>query len=118
MEELFSGVLGGRGPRPQYGSAGPPYEGGRLYVLPAVRDEHRLTATFQLPCLNGKYRCEARPYAARGLRCGNALSACHLIDLSHKSHKENAADHCPAGKQQGHGPVIPAALAPFKLYYF
>ncbi|KAL4440115.1 hypothetical protein ABPG75_003116 [Micractinium tetrahymenae] len=62
VEELFSGVPGGRGPRPQYGSAGPPYEGGRLYVLPAVRDEHRLTATFQLPCLNGKYRKKADEY--------------------------------------------------------
>ena len=48
---------GGRGPRPQYGSAGFPYEGGRLYLLPAVRDEHRLTASFQLPCMDGKYRC-------------------------------------------------------------
>ena len=56
MEELFSGVPGGRGPRPQYGCAGFPYEGGRLYLLPAVRDEHRLTASFQLPCLDGQYR--------------------------------------------------------------
>lgn len=57
VEDLFSGVPGGRGPRPQYGGAGLPYEGGRLYLLPAVRDEHRLTASFQLPCLNGMYRC-------------------------------------------------------------
>lgn len=57
VEELFSAVPGGRGPRPQYGSAGFPYEGGRLYLLPAVRDEHRLTASFQLPCMDGKYRC-------------------------------------------------------------
>lgn len=62
VEELFSAVPGGRGPRPQYGSAGFPYEGGRLYLLPAVRDEHRLTASFQLPCMDGKYRKKADEY--------------------------------------------------------
>ena len=56
VEELFAAVPGGRGPRPRYGFAGLPYEGGRLYLLPAVRDEHRLTASFQLPCLEGQYR--------------------------------------------------------------
>jgi hypothetical protein len=66
VEELFSGVPGGRGPRPLYGAAGPPFDGGRLYVLPAVRDEHRLTATFQLPCLNGKYRCAGSGLARLG----------------------------------------------------
>ncbi|EFN52789.1 hypothetical protein CHLNCDRAFT_138430 [Chlorella variabilis] len=64
VEELFSAVPGGRGPRPQYGHVGPPFHGGRLYLLPAVRDEHRLTATFQLPCLNGKYRKKADEYLA------------------------------------------------------
>ena len=63
VTELFAAVPGGRGPRPQYGGAGPPFEGGRLYLLPAVRDEHRLTAAFQLPCLNGKYRCGRAPGA-------------------------------------------------------
>jgi nardilysin len=33
-------------------------------LLPAVKDEHRLTATFQLPCLNGKYRKKAEEYLA------------------------------------------------------
>lgn len=56
VAELFAAVPGGRGPRPQYGDAGFPYEGGRLYVLPAVRDEHRLTSAFQLPCLAPQYR--------------------------------------------------------------
>ena len=56
VAELFSSVPGGRGPRPQYSDAGMPFQGGRFYLLPAVRDDHRLTVTFQLPCLNGKYR--------------------------------------------------------------
>ena len=44
---------GERGPRAQYGSAGFPYEGGRLHLLPSVRDEHCLTASFQLPAWMG-----------------------------------------------------------------
>lgn len=34
-----------------------PAQGGKLYVMPAVRDEHKLQATFQLPCLNKLYGC-------------------------------------------------------------
>ncbi len=37
-------------------------QGGRLYVMPSVRDEHKLQATFQLPCLNKLYRWAACLY--------------------------------------------------------
>ena len=30
-------------------------QGGRLFIMPAVREEHKLQATFQLPCLNKLY---------------------------------------------------------------
>jgi hypothetical protein len=64
VDELFSAVPCGRGPRPRYGAAGLPFAGGRLYVLPAVRDDHRLTATFQLPSLEALYRKKADEYLA------------------------------------------------------
>lgn len=37
-------------------------QGAKLYVLPAVRDIHELTATFQLPCLFNRYHCKADEY--------------------------------------------------------
>ncbi len=37
-------------------------QGGRLYVLPAVRKGHHLTVTFQLPCLFSAYREKAEDY--------------------------------------------------------
>lgn len=60
--ELFSAVPSGRGPRPSYAAEGFPLLGGRLYILPAVREEHRLEATFQLPCMTGQYRKKAEDY--------------------------------------------------------
>jgi hypothetical protein len=70
VAELFSSVPGGRGPRPQYSDAGMPFQGGRFYLLPAVRDDHRLTVTFQLPCLNGKYRWAGWLGGCAGCECG------------------------------------------------
>ena len=59
VRELFSSVPGGRGSRPHFGDEGMPFVGGRLLLLPSVRDEHRLNITFQLPCLTKLYRCVA-----------------------------------------------------------
>ncbi|GAB4823775.1 hypothetical protein N2152v2_010821 [Parachlorella kessleri] len=61
-EELFSGVPAGKGPAPDFQGAGFPFEGGRLFILPAVREEHKLQATFQLPCLNKLYGKKADDY--------------------------------------------------------
>lgn len=47
--EAFSDMRSGLGPRPSIASAGPPFAGRRLYVVPAVKNEHELKLTFQLP---------------------------------------------------------------------
>jgi secreted Zn-dependent insulinase-like peptidase len=62
--ELFGGVAGGRGPRPSYAAEGAAFEGGRLYLLPAVRQEHRLSVLFQLPCLAAEYLKKAEEYVS------------------------------------------------------
>lgn len=62
VAEMFSHVPAGRGPRPRYTGCGFPFEGGQLYLVPAVRKEHRLSATFQLPCLETEYRKKAEEY--------------------------------------------------------
>ena len=54
--ELFAAVPSGVGPRPDYGSEGFPFEGGRLHLLRSVREEHKLHATFQFPSLFKEYR--------------------------------------------------------------
>lgn len=61
-EQLFGAVPSGHGPPPTFEGAGFPFKGGRLYVLPSVRDEHKLQITFQLPCLNKLYRKKADEY--------------------------------------------------------
>lgn len=38
------------------------FQGGRLYIVPAVRKGHHLTVTFQLPSLFSKYREKAEDY--------------------------------------------------------
>eukprot|EP00887_Chlorella_sp_A99_P000580 scaffold17.g580.t1 len=63
-EELFGRVPGGRGPRPTHEGAGFPQAGGRLCCLPGVRQEHRLEATFQFPCLAKEYRKKAEDYVS------------------------------------------------------
>ena len=66
--EKFSPVPSERGARPRYDAFGYPFSaaedahGGRFAVLPAVRDEHRLSAIFQLPCLEKEYRKKSEEY--------------------------------------------------------
>ncbi|KAK9820983.1 hypothetical protein WJX81_000873 [Elliptochloris bilobata] len=60
--ELFAAVPSGAGPRPAFPLAGPPYEGGRLHLLPAVREGHELAATFVFPSLEKEYRAKAEDY--------------------------------------------------------
>ena len=52
-------------PRPTFESAGPPYAGGSLHVLPAVKAGHVLHVAFCLPPLLGKrYRAKAEEYCS------------------------------------------------------
>lgn len=58
--ELFGKIPTGKGPRPSFKHVGRPFEFGSglgsLYVIPAVKDDHILHITFQLPCLNEFYK--------------------------------------------------------------
>lgn len=72
VTEKFAAVPAGKGPRPRYGTCGFPFAtdntseaaaaGPQFSILPAVRDEHRLSALFQLPCLEGEYTKKAEEY--------------------------------------------------------
>ena len=46
----------------QWGEDGGCAQGGRLYVMPAVKDAHTLCVTFQLPSLLKAYRKKADEY--------------------------------------------------------
>jgi hypothetical protein len=39
-------------------------QGRQLYVMPAVKDHHEVTVTFQLPCMWQHYRHKAEHYVA------------------------------------------------------
>lgn len=62
VKEKFSAVPSGRGHKPEYAVHGPPCNGGELYALPAVRDEHRIGVTFAFPCLEKEYKKKAEDY--------------------------------------------------------
>lgn len=64
IEELFGPVPGGRGPRPSISAAGFPYPTGEppvLHRIPAVREVHCVTVSFQLPPMDDLY--ESKPYS-------------------------------------------------------
>ncbi|CAL8470131.1 g9673 [Coccomyxa elongata] len=62
ITELFMAVPSGSGPRPEFSHVGLPFTGGRLHLMPAVRQGHQLTVTFQLPSLLTAYREKAEDY--------------------------------------------------------
>eukprot|EP00208_Stichococcus_sp_RCC1054_P001535 CAMPEP_0206142388 /NCGR_PEP_ID=MMETSP1473-20131121/16665_1 /ASSEMBLY_ACC=CAM_ASM_001109 /TAXON_ID=1461547 /ORGANISM="Stichococcus sp, Strain RCC1054" /LENGTH=1083 /DNA_ID=CAMNT_0053537371 /DNA_START=256 /DNA_END=3510 /DNA_ORIENTATION=+ len=64
VQDHFSAVPAGRGPRPVFSDAGPPFQGGRVYGMPAVKDSHSITVTFQLPSLQAAYAAKADEYLA------------------------------------------------------
>lgn len=63
---------------PEFGSAGPPFSGNMLYIMPAVGHCHQLTVTWQWPSQRGLYAKKADAYFAH-LLChggdGSLLSA-------------------------------------------
>ena len=70
VEAKFAAVPCGKGPRPRYGSCGLPFSAensGQFAILPAVRDEHRLSAVFQLPSLEKEYSKKAEDYLSHNI---------------------------------------------------
>lgn len=62
VRELFGPVKGGGGPRPSIAGAGFPFGVGQppvLYRIPAVREMHCVTVSFQLPPMDELY--DSRP---------------------------------------------------------
>ena len=64
VTELFSDIEPGAGPSPTFEACGPPYDGGWLYRLPALREMHKLHVTFQMPSLLKEYRKKAEDYVS------------------------------------------------------
>ena len=66
--EKFSSVLGGKGVRTSYKEFGKPFvpgeSCGKLYILPSVRDEHRMSIVFQFPDLQAYYFKKAEDYVS------------------------------------------------------
>ena len=63
VEEAFAAVPGGRGPRPDFGSHPFPFaHRPSLFVLPAVKDQHSIHVTFQLPPQLHSYGKKAEDY--------------------------------------------------------
>ncbi|GFR39667.1 hypothetical protein Agub_g138, partial [Astrephomene gubernaculifera] len=62
VARCFADMPGGRGPAPSFKQLGPPFQGRFLHVIPAVRDNHELRLTFQLPPLQRLYGSKADSY--------------------------------------------------------
>lgn len=66
VTDKFSLVSGGKGARTTYKEFGKPFvveeSCGKLYILPSVRDEHRLSIVFQFPDLQEHYLKKAEDY--------------------------------------------------------
>jgi nardilysin len=61
--ELFSAIPGGTvGPKTSYASSGMPFQGGKIYILPAVRQGSKIHVTFQFPNLDAAYLKKADDY--------------------------------------------------------
>ncbi|KAK9915769.1 hypothetical protein WJX75_003936 [Coccomyxa subellipsoidea] len=83
--QLFSAIPSGRGPRPEFSHVGLPFTGGRLHLMPAVRQGHQLTITFQLPSLLTAYREKAEDYVSHLVGhegSGSLLSALKAAGLA------------------------------------
>eukprot|EP00873_Tetraselmis_striata_P042477 jgi/Tetstr1/462741/TSEL_000701.t1 len=62
VEEKFSAVPGGLGPRPSIAHQALPFCGQMLYVQPSVKEAHALNIQFQLPSLDAEYWKNAEDY--------------------------------------------------------
>ncbi|CAD7699759.1 unnamed protein product [Ostreobium quekettii] len=62
VRTMFSVVPSGLGPEQNFASAGFPFEGQMLYLLASVKGLHRVTVSFQLPCLEKLYHKKAEDY--------------------------------------------------------
>lgn len=59
-KEIFESQLPeGKGLRATFESPGSPFEGTRLYLMPAVRDKHEISITFTLPSIFKHYTKKA-----------------------------------------------------------
>jgi nardilysin len=62
VTEIFANLPVGKGPRVTFEGSGGPFEGQRLYVMPAVREKHEISITFTLPSLFSHYEKKAEHY--------------------------------------------------------
>lgn len=61
--ELFSSIRGGTvGPKTSYVSSGMPFQGGKVYILPSVRQGSKIHITFQFSNLDAAYLKKADDY--------------------------------------------------------
>lgn len=83
--ELFGPVRGGGGPRPSIADAGLPFPLGQapvIYRIPAVRELHCVTVTFQMPPMEEAY--DSKPHGYVSHLIGHESSGSLLSALKEK----------------------------------
>ncbi|GMH33878.1 hypothetical protein BSKO_01712 [Bryopsis sp. KO-2023] len=64
VKEMFEAVPRGIGPMVDRADAGYPFEGQKMYIVPSVKDQHRIGVSFQLPNIGKLYKKKAEDYVS------------------------------------------------------